>query len=213
MTPIVKKAQEYALGIIQENCSHYPFHNVQHTTNVFHRTQKLAHEENLSPEDTEDLQIAALFHDTGFAKQYPKNEYIWARIAKNWLKKQNYPEDRIEKIENMIMATVLFATPNNLLEEIIQDADLDNLGRHDNFQSSKNLLKELRTIAKIDISDKKFFTFVYELLSVYQFHTFSGIKERRAKKLAYLEQITDYLISHDYEVPEIREEMQLRTIV
>lgn len=111
------------------------------------------------------------------------------------------------------MATVLFATPNNLLEEIIQDADLDNLGRHDNFQSSKNLLKELRTIAKIDISDKKFFTFVYELLSVYQFHTFSGIKERRAKKLAYLEQITDYLISHDYEVPEIREEMQLRTIV
>lgn len=111
------------------------------------------------------------------------------------------------------MATVLFATPNNLLEEIIQDADLDNLGRKDNFQSSKNLLKELRTIAKVDISDKKFFTFVYELLSVYKFHTFSEIKERRAKKLAYLKQITQYLIDHDYEIPEIKEEMQLRTIV
>lgn len=76
MTPLVKLAKTYALGIIKENCADYPFHNTTHTSNVYHRVKKLALEENLSLEDIEDLQIAALFHDTGFAKQYPKNEHI-----------------------------------------------------------------------------------------------------------------------------------------
>lgn len=111
------------------------------------------------------------------------------------------------------MATVLFSIPNNLLEEIIQDADLDNLGRDDNFESSKNYLKELRNIGNVDISDKDFFIFVYELLSIYRFHTYNSKNERRAKKLQYREKIKQYLMDNNYPVPEITKDTQLRSIV
>jgi hypothetical protein len=38
-----------------------------------------------------------------------------------------YPEEKIEKIEKIILATRVSHTPKNIYEEIIKDADLDNL--------------------------------------------------------------------------------------
>jgi hypothetical protein len=38
-----------------------------------------------------------------------------------------YPEEKIEKIEKIILATRVSHNPTNIYEEIIKDADLDNL--------------------------------------------------------------------------------------
>jgi len=58
----------------------------------------------------------------------------------------NWEESRIQKIERLIMATVLFSTPNDKLEQIIQDADLDNLGRKDCFIKTLLFRAEMREI-------------------------------------------------------------------
>lgn len=49
--------------------------------------------------------IAALFHDTGFIEIYKKNEPEGAQIARSWLQKKHHSEDRIKRVERIIMAT------------------------------------------------------------------------------------------------------------
>jgi len=72
--------------------------------------------------------IAALFHDSGFSIQYDKNEFIGAKIAQNYLKSMLYDQEKIQLITEMILATDPdFKNPKNKYEEIIKDADLDNL--------------------------------------------------------------------------------------
>jgi len=73
------------------------------------------------------LLIAALFHDTGFTVQYTNNERIGMQIARKYLENIQYEESRIQKIERLIFATVLFSEAHDILEGIIQDSDLDNL--------------------------------------------------------------------------------------
>lgn len=73
-----------------------------------------------------DLLIAALFHDSGFTKAYNGNEAFGANIAREWLETEQHPEERIVRIEELILATIPFTPPKNILEKIIQDADLDN---------------------------------------------------------------------------------------
>jgi len=40
---------------------------------------------------------------------------------------QGYPEEKIKKVEETILATIPTSSPKNMLEKIIKDADLDNL--------------------------------------------------------------------------------------
>jgi len=98
----------------------------------------------------------------------------WIYRSKNckkvaWRKK--HPKARIEKIEWIIMATVLFSKPKNILEEIIQDADLDNIWTKEEFYYSLDYLDEIRRIGKIDMPDCAYWQFVYTLLTKYKFHT------------------------------------------
>jgi hypothetical protein len=44
-----------------------------------------------------------------------------------------YPKEKINIVENIILATIVTRQPNNILESIIKDADTDNLGRIDFF--------------------------------------------------------------------------------
>jgi len=81
----------------------------------------------VSPDELEILAIAGLFHDTGFVIQYDNNEYIGAKIAKNFLRANLYSEEKIKLIESLILITNPQEKPITLLEKIMKDADLDNL--------------------------------------------------------------------------------------
>ena len=174
---LIDQARSYVLDILRK-CENYPYHNPAHTLGVYDRATYIALAENVDGEDMEDLQLSCLFHDTGFTEQYSKNEFIGVKIARRWLEAHEYPVERIEKIEGIIMATVLFSKPRTLLQEIIQDADLDNIGTKEEFFFSQRYLSELRTIGNIDISDCSYWQFVYTLLTKYKFHTKTARKER-----------------------------------
>ncbi len=142
---LISQARSYVLDILRK-CEGYPYHNPDHTLRVYDRATYIALSENVDGEDLEDLQIACLFHDTGFTEQYSKNEFIGVKIARHWLESHRHPKLRIDKIEGIIMATVLFSKPKSHLQEIIQDADLDNIGTHEEFYYSQRYLTELRII-------------------------------------------------------------------
>lgn len=75
MSTIIEQAHDYTSTLLQK-CKDYPYHNPAHTASVFGRATYLAMAEGVDGADLEDIQIAALFHDTGFTEQYEKNEYF-----------------------------------------------------------------------------------------------------------------------------------------
>ncbi len=179
---ILKKAKTYVNKLLTPLENHY-YHQYEHALDVMDRAMYLAKKEGLAEEDIEMLWLAWIFHDTWFIIEYDKNEPIWAKIAKNFLKSNLYPEDKIEKIEEMIMATDPdYKTPKNIYEEIIKDADLDNLWRDDFFQKWNNLKKELETIKKIKIKDPNWHHWSLDLLYGHKYYTKTQESERQNKK-------------------------------
>lgn len=198
--PIVQNAHNYVFDLLK-SCQEYPYHNPSHTQWVFDRATFLGMSEWVAWEDLEDLQLACLFHDTGFTEQYEKNEFIWARIARSWLTLNMHDEKRIEKIEGIIMATVLFSRPKNILEEIIQDADLDNIGTREEFYFSLDYLNELRSIGKVNISDNAYWQFTYTLLCRFKFHTKTARKQRKDQQSKNIEHLAKFLDMIGCEIP------------
>lgn len=160
------------------------YHQYNHSLEVMERCIYLWKKENLNSEEIEILALAWLFHDTGFVIQYDDNEYIWAKIARNYLTSILYPEEKIKIIERLILATrPSYKNPKDILEEIIKDADLDNLWREDFFDKNNNMKKEIETIKKIKMKDPDWGHASLILLNEHKYFTKSQIKERNWKKI------------------------------
>lgn len=160
----------------------YNYHNLDHTLDVFSRSSYLWMKEWLNEELQEIIQISALFHDIWFLKQYDDNEIIWANIAEEWLNKNNYPVDKIDIIKQTILSTIpTYLEPKNILEEIIKDADLDNLWRDDFEEKSQALKQELINIKWNDFDEKKWLEWTKQFILWYNFYTKTQIEERWKK--------------------------------
>ena len=154
------------------------YHQYDHALEVMQRSVYLWASEWVSQEELEILAIAWLFHDTGFVIQYDDNEYIWAKIAKNFLRANLYPEEKIKIIESLILITNPCEKPSTLLEKIIKDADLDNLWREDFLERWARLKHELETIKKIRIKDPDWRHAALDLIEGHTFYTSTQIQER-----------------------------------
>lgn len=186
---ILKHAKKYVNKLMMPLENHY-YHSYDHAVDVMQRAKYLAEKEWLKKEEVEMLALAWLFHDTWFIIQYDKNEPIWAKIAKNYLKSVLYPNDRIEIIENIILATdPNYKTPKNIYEEIIKDADMDNLWRDDFLQRNNDIKRELEVIKDIKIKDPEWKHASVELLKEYKYKTTSQKYERDHKKIENLKKM------------------------
>lgn len=184
---VLAKARTYALSLVDQ-VDHYPYHNVGHTLDVYARTAYLADMEGVSEEEKTDLLIAAVFHDVGFASAYPQNEVIGADIAENFLRNLGYPEERVVRVRRIILATVIFTQPGGLLEEIIQDADLDNLGRRDCHMRTDAYRRELQLYSPNPFDETGFLNFTEKLLDDgFSFRTETAKREREEGKAKNLE--------------------------
>lgn len=157
------------------------YHHYDHALSVMDRAVYLWKKEWVSEEELEMLAIAGLFHDTGFVIQYDENEIIWAKIAQNYLVTVLYTPEKIKIIENIILATQLSAKPNTLLEKIIKDADMDNLGREDFFDINEKLKLERETIKNIKIKDPDWHHASLDIIQGHRFYTSTQIQERNEK--------------------------------
>ena len=142
--------QEIVLDKLEKELPGYLYyHNVKHTVDVVTEVELIGWAEGVSDEEILLLKMAALFHDAGHTIQYDEHEHHGTVLAREMLPKYGYTPDMIDRICKIIMATKLPPKPNNLLEEIICDSDLDYLGRSDFIPVSNTLYKELKEQDKI----------------------------------------------------------------
>jgi predicted metal-dependent HD superfamily phosphohydrolase len=126
---IIDQAEEHVTQLLTQGLSEdHTYHSLSHTLAVHSACQKLGQHMEISPEEMEILELAALFHDVGFVEVYNGHEGVSRRYAREFLEQQNYPEEKLEKVLACIEVTFPPNRPQNVLEKIIRDADLINLG-------------------------------------------------------------------------------------
>jgi uncharacterized protein len=138
--------RKYIFDKLQQNLSPtLTYHGFHHTLDVVDASIKIAESEGIKDEESLVLlETAALFHDIGFITTYKGHEEEGCRIAMLTLPKFDFSDEQIKDICGMIMATKIPQKPQNILEKIIADADLDYLGREDFEPISASLFYELR---------------------------------------------------------------------
>ena len=169
------------------------YHDANHTLHpdrgVVAVANNLAIFENIPKHDRELLIAAAYFHDTGYIREYEKNEPIAARMAGRILKLIGYKPNEIKKIQKMILSTDFEIEPKTHNEKILCDADLDNLGRKDFFKLDGRL-REGRRARGVDVSDDaKWYRGTLKIIKKHQYYTNSQKmmreegKQKNIKKL------------------------------
>ena len=120
------------------------YHDIPHSLNVEKAVVRYANLEGIGENDIILLKTAAILHDSGFMAQYESNEDFAIEFTNSFLPQFGYTAEQIRLISNMINATKPEVEPQNILEEIIIDADYDYLGRADYPYIVKKLRKEMQ---------------------------------------------------------------------
>ena len=197
-TPRLKIVDQYVKELFRDELPdgikyHDANHTLHPTKGVVAVANSIALSENISEHDRELLITAAYFHDTGYIREYDKNEPIAARMAGRILKLIGYKPSEIKKVQKMIRSTDLELEPKTHVEKILCDADLDHFGREDFFKLDGKL-REGRRARGIDVSDEsKWYKGTLKIIQKHQYYTESQIKLREEEKQKNIKRLLNKL--------------------
>ncbi|MFK7806463.1 MAG: HD domain-containing protein [Saprospiraceae bacterium] len=192
---IVQKVRVEVDRIFEEEITDlFVYHNKAHTESVVNNCLRFASDYDISEYDRSILEIAGWFHDVGYSKGYENHEDSSEKIARAFLGKLTIPKEQIDQIAKCIQATKVETLPTNLLEEIIKDADLANLGEGTFFDHSKRLRQEWFTILDEYHTDQQWNELNQNFLMQHKYFTSAAINRLRAKKIENLEYLQKELL-------------------
>lgn len=184
--PINKPMFKLVMDLLEAQIPNtYFYHNVEHTLNVMEHAEEIGKQENCSPQDLELLEVAALWHDTGYVKIYDGHEEESCILVKQNLPAYGYSLPDVEKICGMIRATKIPQTPHNKLEQIIADADLAYLGTDKASKLADNLFRELHSLHPL-LTKEAWRKTEINFLKNHQFFTNYCKEKQQPGKLQYL---------------------------
>ena len=168
------------------------YHGPAHTKDVLAAAERLAALEGVHGDDLLLLKTGALYHDIGYVVRYHFNEPDSVALAQRTLPSFGYTEKQIDVISRIILATQFPHTPKTNLEEIMCDADLDNLGREDFYEKSELLRRELgaQGVAK---SPRQWYEGLLPFLEQHRYFTQAARQLRQERKEQYMREIKELL--------------------
>lgn len=188
------EAKTYILDLLEKRLpSNLYYHGIHHTLDVLRAVEENADTAKLSQYDRLILLSAALYHDSGFLKQYKSNEAASVKICTEILPGFDYSPHEIELISRIIMSTTIPQTPFDIMSEILCDADLDYLGRDDFFTIGWNLRREWKEYGLI-LSITDWYKQQVDFLGKHTYYTESARKLREEKKRRHLSYLKELLI-------------------
>ncbi|WP_345950184.1 HD domain-containing protein [Mucilaginibacter sp. PAMB04274] len=164
---------------------HFYYHSVEHTQDVYNAAAEIGAQEGLTEYEMKLLLTAAWYHDAGFLEGPNQHEEASCRIALTVLPGFNYTGQEIDRICGMIRATRIPQSPQNKLEMILSDADLDYLGRNDFFTIGEKLFAELCTLGVISTRNE-WDKLQIRFLGNHHYFTNTAINTRQAQKDRHL---------------------------
>lgn len=170
---ILQKAENYIFELFKDKVSKdHLYHNFHHIFRVVEAVTEIGKGSNIEDDQLEILQLAAWFHDAGYSISEELHEQKSAEIAEEFLKNENYPTEKIEQIKSLILVTCAHSEPQNLLDEIMKDADTSHFAS-ENYIGIAELLKlEWEATQNLSMTDVEWaFTNRNLLLACHRFYT------------------------------------------
>ena len=185
---ILSKVKEYVGKIFREKGSSKSYyHNFTHTAEVVKVTEEMSNALGVGQAEKEILLIAAWFHDIGYTETCNGHEDIGINVATHFLKENNYPEEKINRINKLIDSTRMPRNPQNLLEEIICDADLHHIGTSEFGDKSKLFRAEIENQKGADIQEKEWLEHNLQFFQDHKFYTsYAKNKLETQKNINYI---------------------------
>ncbi|HVO75764.1 MAG TPA: Pycsar system effector family protein [Ignavibacteriaceae bacterium] len=209
MNSIVTKACDYVTKLLQEQLpKDFVYHNLNHTIEVVAASKEIGEQSGLSPEEKEDLLVAAWFHDTGFVSAYNGHEAKSAEICDNFLSQEGFPQEKKNKITQLILSTRHSYMPGSLSEQIICDADILHIGKK-GFKAKSQLLRdEWDKMLGKKFSDFEWYKNSIDFISSNKFQTEyarNNFEEQRKVNLGKLQKKLRKIINSETAEPEKEE--------
>jgi predicted metal-dependent HD superfamily phosphohydrolase len=119
------------------------YHTLQHTEETVAAAREIGEASKLSKDDLDIVLLAAWFHDVGYIDTADGHEERSVAIAREFLQRQSYPEEKIDRVVACIRATHMPQAPASLPEQVLCDADMIHLGKKRFFDRSQLLRAEI----------------------------------------------------------------------
>ena len=188
---IDKQLNDYIANLLQTRIpANYYYHNYGHTLYVLEKVREIGKQENCTARELELLAVAALWHDTGYINTYKGHEEESCKLARQYLPEYGYAPDEIDNICGMIMATKIPQSPQNKLEEIMSDADLEYLGTAKAAVMADNLFKELKALNPL-LTKEDWNKTEIDFLNNHRYFTGYCIENKQHFKAVYLESLVN----------------------
>ncbi|WP_191858755.1 Pycsar system effector family protein [Hanstruepera ponticola] len=184
MSKLVENAQDYVFNLFKDELDQsFLYHNYKHTERVLRSIREIIEHTEVNKSDAEILELAALFHDTGYIKTREGHEGQSVKIATTFLKDHNVDEKTIEAVNACIMDTKFKDTPHSKLGKIIRDADASHFGKKYFSEASEFLRKELEIQDIAEYSPTEWLDENIRVLSEkHQFYTEYALKNWQSQK-------------------------------
>lgn len=158
------------------------YHSVEHTEGVEQAVIKYGELEKLTPRELFLTRTAALFHDTGFLFRYDNNEALGVEMLRYYAPQFGYQEEDLAIIESIILSTIYGTEPQNLMEAVMCDADLDYLGKVDYHVVAEKLFNEMALYGIEMTQEERVLAQIDYLEQHHRYYTTSAINLREPGK-------------------------------
>ena len=185
------KLRKIVLDKLKANLPDYlSYHGMDHTLDVLNVCEQYIKRLKLNEEERYLLRMGAIVHDMGFLKGPANHEAVGSEMAAEIMTDLGMPENYIEEVKGLVMATKIPQTPLNDLQKIICDADLDYLGRSDYPEISSRLYQELKYMKVLE-TEEQWKNLQINFLKAHHFQTPFAVKNREPKKQEWLKKLLE----------------------
>lgn len=152
----LENAKQYVFNLFEKELDPvFTYHDYDHALLVLDSVSQIAKKSNVSEDDLLILQLAALFHDSGFISGAKDHEAKSQEIAQDYLSNEGFTKELISKVNVCIAATKMGSKTNNLLAMILKDADMSGLGNKKYPKITEKLRCELNNTTDSNIEKKE----------------------------------------------------------
>lgn len=169
---LIKIIEKDITNLFEEHLPYWAlYHNLNHTIETVEGCKEIGMGSDLNEDDLNTLVIAAWFHDVGYLESDKNHEELSAKRAREYLVAKKINEDSIKSVTDLILSTKLKNKPNNLLEQIICDADLISLGQKQYFELNEKLKQEIELRENNQIKNISWLKRSLKFLKSHQFNS------------------------------------------
>ncbi|MBK7944880.1 MAG: polyphosphate kinase 1 [Flavobacteriales bacterium] len=183
---------------------HLRFHDLEHTLSVTRSALALGRWMRLSEADLALLELAALFHDTGYSLGAKGHEERGADLAEAFMRKKGVSEQHIRRVRSLIKATRPGAPVRSRLQAAMRDADSAKAGQADFEEKGDRLRGEVEHERGKRYTDREWADINLKYLRAHEFLTSQAKRRYGAQKQLNLRAAKDRLARAEDRNKEIK---------